>query len=237
MRQKTQMQKSMVLYSSKMTVDTHWPVGKHSRFVAISFHRDWLYDKLGVNAVGQESYSPFIKLLTSEAGVYLQGISFFEQTATLDKLFDGTGSFTRKLLTQAYCYKLIADFIAQVGSSEAHFQMNRINQHDLKQIEDIESRYFTINQPLPNLEFLANQANMSLSKFKKCFKQVYGLPPYEYHLNQKLEVAKNQLLENKWSISEIAANLGYTSAANFDKAFKKKYMVSPTKLLKKINSI
>jgi AraC-like DNA-binding protein len=236
-RQKTQMQKSMVLYSSKMTVDTHWPVGKHSRFVAISFHRDWLYDKLGINAVGQEDYSPFIKLLTSEAGVYLQGASFFDQTVTLDKLFDDTSSFTRRLVAQAQCYKLIADFIAQVGRNESTFQQNRINQHDLKQIEEIESRYFMVNKPLPNLEFLASEANMSLSKFKKCFKQVYGFPPYEYHLNQKLEVAKNQLLENKWTISEIASNLGYTSAANFDKAFKKKYMVSPTKMLKKNNSI
>lgn len=233
-RQKTQTHKSTVLYSSKMTIDTHWPIGKRSRFVAISFHREWLYDKLGIDANNLNCYSPFINLLASEVGVYLQGVSFFEQTVSLDKLFEGSSSFTWKLLAQAQCYKLIADFIAQVGRNESDLQFSRINQNDLKQIEDIESRYFVVNKPLPNLEFLASEANMSLSKFKKCFKQVYGLPPYEYHLNQKLEIAKNQLLQNKWTVSEIASNLGYTSAANFDKAFKKKFMVSPTRMLKEI---
>lgn len=233
-RQKTQTHKSTVLYSSKMTIDTHWPIGKRSRFVAISFHREWLYDKLGIDANNLNCYSPFINLLASEVGVYLQGVSFFEQTVSLDKLFEGSASFTWKLLAQAQCYKLIADFIAQVGRNESDLQFSRINQNDLKQIEEIESRYFVVNKPLPNLEFLASEANMSLSKFKKCFKQVYGLPPYEYHLNQKLEIAKNQLLQNKWTVSEIASNLGYTSAANFDKAFKKKFMVSPTRMLKEI---
>jgi AraC-like DNA-binding protein len=233
-RQKTQTHKSTVLYSSKMTIDTHWPIGKRSRFVAISFHREWLYDKLGIDANNLNCYSPFINLLASEVGVYLQGVSFFEQTVSLDKLFEGSSSFTWKLLAQAQCYKLIADFIAQVGRNESDLQFSRINQNDLKQIEEIESRYFVVNKPLPNLEFLASEANMSLSKFKKCFKQVYGLPPYEYHLNQKLEIAKNQLLQNKWTVSEIASNLGYTSAANFDKAFKKKFMVSPTRMLKEI---
>lgn len=96
----------------------------------------------------------------------------------------------------------------------------------------IESRYFVITQPLPSVEFLAREAGMSLSKFKKCFKEIYGLPPYEYHLNQKLETAKTQLLQNKWSVSEIASQLGYTSSANFDKAFKKRFSMSPTAMLK-----
>ncbi|WP_428666353.1 helix-turn-helix domain-containing protein [Runella sp.] len=233
-KQKTQTHKSTVLYSSKMAIDTHWPIGKRSRFVAISFHREWLYDKLGISVDNLNNYSPFINLLTSEVGVYLQGVSFFEQSISLDKLFEGSSSFTWKLLAQAQCYKLIADFISQIGRNDSEMHLNRINQNDLKQIEEIESRYFIVNKPLPNLEFLASEANMSLSKFKKCFKQVYGLPPYEYHLNQKLEVAKNQLLQNKWTVSEIASNLGYTSAANFDKAFKKKFMVSPTRMLKEI---
>ncbi|AEI47034.1 helix-turn-helix domain-containing protein [Runella slithyformis] len=232
--QKTQTHKSTVLYSSRMSIDTHWPVGKRSRFVVINFRRQWLFDKLGINLSNLTGCSPLISLLSSEVGVYLQGVSFFEQTVSLDKLFEGSSSFTWKLLAQAQCYKLIADFISQVGRNESDLQFIRINQSDLKQIEEIESRYFMASKPLPNLEFLASEANMSLSKFKKCFKQVYGMPPYEYHLNQKLEIAKNQLLQNKWTVSEIASNLGYTSAANFDKAFKKKFMVSPTKMLKEI---
>ncbi|WP_084332127.1 helix-turn-helix domain-containing protein [Runella limosa] len=48
----------------------------------------------------------------------------------------------------------------------------------------------------------------------------------------QLDEAKNQLLEKKWTISEIASQLGYTSTANFDKAFKKRFMVNPSTMLR-----
>lgn len=226
--------KSALLYSSKMTVNTHWPVGKRSRFVTLNFKREWLYEQLGIGNPNFTGNSALFKLLASETGVYIQGVSLFEHTISMDKLFEDTNSFTWKLSAQAQCYKLIADFMRQIGKKESLEEPNRINHHDLKRIMNIESRYFVISQPLPNVEFLAREAGMSLSKFKKCFKEIYGLPPYEYHLNQKLEVAKTQLLQNKWSVSEIASQLGYTSSANFDKAFKKRFMMSPTAMLKLI---
>jgi AraC-like DNA-binding protein len=224
--------KSTVLYSSKMTVDTHWPVGKRSRFVAISFHREWLYEKLGIR-IDDNNFSnnaSLFNLLSSESGVYIQGFSFSQ--LSIDKLFEDTNAWTWKLSAQAQCYKLIADFINQVGENESLDQNSKINQNDLKRIVTIENQYFGLTKPLPSVDFLAREAGMSLSKFKKCFKEVYGIPPYEYHLNQKLESAKTQLLQNKWSVSEIAYQLGYTSAANFDKAFKKRFMISPTTMLK-----
>lgn len=224
--------KSALLFSSKMNVNTHWPVGKRSRFVSVSFHRDWLYEQLGITSANCTNNSALFKMLSSESGIYIQGVSIFEHSVSIDKLFEDTNTFTWRLSAQAQCYQFIADFISQIGRKESLKDVNKINHHDLKQIMSIESRYFVITQPLPSVEFLAREAGMSLSKFKKCFKEIYGLPPYEYHLNQKLETAKTQLLQNKWSVSEIASQLGYTSSANFDKAFKKRFSMSPTAMLK-----
>ncbi|MFN8347249.1 MAG: AraC family transcriptional regulator [Spirosomataceae bacterium] len=234
-KQQIQGDKTALLFSSKMAVNTHWPVGKRSRFVAMSFQRDWLYEQLGINTSDSDKdRSPLFKLFSSESGVYVQGVSLFDHTISIDKLFEDTNAFTWRLSAQAQCYKLIADFIGQMERKETLKEINKINHHDLKQIMSIENQYFVLTQPLPNVEFLAREAGMSLSKFKKCFKEIYGLPPYEYHLNQKLEIAKTQLLQNKWSVSEIAAQLGYTSSANFDKAFKKRFMMSPTAMLKQV---
>lgn len=231
----TQAFKSSLFFSSKMTVNTYWAVGKRSRFVAISFSRDWLYEKLGLSETkNNETNSAFLNLLSSEAGVYMKGMALFEQSLSLNKLFEDVHTPTWKLSAQAKCYQLIADFIDQIGYTTIEELGMKLNQSDLKRIVAIENKYFVATKPLPNLDFLASEAHMSLSKFKKCFKQVYGLPPYEYHLNQKLELAKNQLLQNKWTVSKIASQLGYTSAANFDKAFKKKFAMSPTSMLKKV---
>jgi AraC-like DNA-binding protein len=227
-----QTHKSVLLFSSKMNVNTHWPIGKRSKFVSVSFHRDWLYEQLGVKAANFVNNSSLFKLLSSESGMYIQGVSLFEHNISMDKLFEDTNAFTWRLSAQTQCYQFIADFISQIGKKESLKDTNKINLQDLKQVMGIESRYFVITQPLPNVEFLAQEARVSLSEFKKYFKEIYGLPSYEYHLNQKLEIAKTQLLQNKWSVSEISSQLGYTSSANFDKAFRKRFMMSPTAMLK-----
>ncbi|MEZ4905796.1 MAG: hypothetical protein R2822_30540 [Spirosomataceae bacterium] len=38
--------RTILMYNSKMLVDTHWPIGKRSRFVSISFRQEWLQEKL-----------------------------------------------------------------------------------------------------------------------------------------------------------------------------------------------
>lgn len=222
--------KSSLFYSSKMTVNTVWPVKKRSRFVSISFHRDWLCEKLGLNAANQDEI-PFISMLMSESGVYFQGISLFERIFSFDKLFEDKRGLSWSLSVEAQCYELIADFISQIIPSLSEDQEGKFSQSDIKQVMDVESRYFLATNMLPPLEFLAGEANMSLSKFKKCFRQIYGSAPYEYHLNSKLDIAKNLLLQNRWTVAEIAAQLGYTSIASFNKVFKKKYNMSPTTLI------
>ncbi|WP_428659440.1 helix-turn-helix domain-containing protein [Runella sp.] len=222
--------KSSLFYSSKMTVNTVWPVKKRSRFVSISFHRDWLCEKLGINT-DNENEAPFISMLMSESGVYFQGISLFERIFSFDKLFEDTRDLSWSLSVEAQCYELIVDFINQIAPPLSEVTEGKFSQSDIKQVMEVESRYFLATNMLPPLEFLAGEANMSLSKFKKCFRQIYGSAPYEYHLNSKLDIAKNLLLQNRWTVAEIATQLGYTSIASFNKVFKKKYNMSPTTLI------
>lgn len=232
-KKEIQLKRSILLYSSKTVVDTHWPVGKQSRFVSISFHRDWLQEKLSLrstNILGMGS-TRLNTLLLSESAEYIEGMVSVENSILMDKLFEETNALTWKLSAQAQCYNLLVDFVNQLGK-ESVSEPQRMNSYDRKRIMAVENQYFEPLKPLPNIDFLAREAGMSLSKFKKCFKEIYGYPPYVYHLNQKLEVAKQYLFHNKWTISEVASLLGYTSIANFDKAFKKRFKTTPTAMQK-----
>ncbi|MCP1385167.1 helix-turn-helix domain-containing protein [Runella salmonicolor] len=222
--------KSTLFYSSKMTVDTIWPTGKRSRFITIGFHRDWICEKLGVDAT-TSSNSPFVTMLQSENGVYFQGISLFERIVSFDNLFSDARSLNWALSVEAQCYELIVDFISQIATIKSDLSNNKFSQCDIKHVMEVENRHFIATEMLPPLEFLAREANMSLSKFKKCFRQIYGSAPYEYHLNLKLDIAKKLLLQNKWTVAEIATQLGYSSIASFNKVFKKKYNMSPTAIV------
>lgn len=78
-----------------------------------------------------------------------------------------------------------------------------------------------------NVEQLAQQLPMGYSKFRKLFKAFTGQSPNQYHLNLKLEKARELLLSTTLSVSEIAYQIGFESVFYFSRLFKKKYDVSP----------
>ncbi|AEI51345.1 helix-turn-helix domain-containing protein [Runella slithyformis] len=234
-RHQIKARKSTIFYSSKMAADTVWPVNKRSRFVTISFQRDWICEKLGVNAESTDN-SPLISMLNSENGVYFHGVPLFERLVSFDTLFTDTRPLSWLLSVEAQCYELIVDFIGQLATFQSNATDHKFSHKDMKRVMEVESRYFPATCMLPSLEFLAGEANMSLSKFKKCFRHIYGAAPYEYHLNLKLDIARRLLLQNKWTIAEIANQLGYTSIASFNKVFKKKYNMNPTTLINEHSS-
>ena len=82
----------------------------------------------------------------------------------------------------------------------------------------------------PGLSELARAAGINEYKLKKGFKETFGNTVFGYLAETRLELAKNDLLEKKKSVSEIAFELGYSSVQHFSNAFKKKFGVSPGRL-------
>jgi len=85
-----------------------------------------------------------------------------------------------------------------------------------------------IAQKIPKLEQLAQIANMSATKFKTCFKQVFGNPPMKYHKKIKMSYAQMELQKGIKSISEISYELGYSHPSKFTSAYKKTFNILPS---------
>ena len=66
----------------------------------------------------------------------------------------------------------------------------------------------------------------------KRFRTAYGVTPYDYQLNRKMENAKRLLSETRLSVKEIASMLGYNDAMYFSNIFKKKCGRSPLQFRK-----
>ncbi len=80
---------------------------------------------------------------------------------------------------------------------------------------------------LTSLDDYAEMCNMSKFHFIRVFEKIVGTTPLEYRNNIRLEHAKELLCEEKLSVEEIGALVGYSSASYFSSAFKKKYGKSP----------
>lgn len=88
-----------------------------------------------------------------------------------------------------------------------------------------------IFQPAPSIQQLSKMVAISESKLKKDFKIMYGIPIYEYYQKTRMHAAQDKLLTGKYSVKEVAMELGYSNLSNFTIAFKKEFGILPSQVL------
>ncbi|MGI6529472.1 MAG: AraC family transcriptional regulator [Clostridia bacterium] len=91
-----------------------------------------------------------------------------------------------------------------------------------------------------DIDYLANIAGLSKSRFQIKFKEYTGYPPREYIMRKKVERARELLDSSDLTITEIAHMLCFSSSQYFSTVFKKYTNVTPaeyknnSKLISKI---
>lgn len=85
-------------------------------------------------------------------------------------------------------------------------------------------------QPL-EIASVARNACMSEYQFFRLFKAVFGVTPYQYVLQKRLEWGCDLLKTGHFQVSDIALKTGFADIFSFSKAFKKQFGVAPSALL------
>lgn len=84
-----------------------------------------------------------------------------------------------------------------------------------------------MNHPL-DIEDLARQLHISYAHFRQAFKHSTGFAPNQYHLQMRLNRAKELLKSTELSVKEVAGRVGFEDVYHFSKIFKKKTGLAPT---------
>ncbi len=80
-----------------------------------------------------------------------------------------------------------------------------------------------------SMEELAKLSNMSISTFKRKFKNLIGEPPGSYIRKKRLEWALSMLKNSTVSVSDIAFDAGFEDPNYFSKVFSKHFGLSPSR--------
>ena len=112
----------------------------------------------------------------------------------------------------------------------------------------IRNRVLTENKDLPdiirkkldesvestfNLEKLCSDINYSKNYVINVFKSKYGITPYQYFLDKKIDAAKTYLTHTNASVGSIAKTLHYADQQYFSSSFKKAAGCSPLEYRRK----
>lgn len=139
----------------------------------------------------------------------------------IEKVKDEHPGFQQQ--TAGRVMNILGEIVAVVKNQE--FEGKEIEKRIKEAQCDIRER---LDQSL-NLEIFAQRYQMSYSYFRKLFKTYTGLSPAQYHLQLRLQKARDLISSTDNSVKDIAFSLGFESQFHFSKIYKKKFGFSPNK--------
>ncbi|GAB5482632.1 MAG: hypothetical protein Pars92KO_23890 [Parasphingorhabdus sp.] len=125
----------------------------------------------------------------------------------------------------------LSNFVAERASinQEQLAEAKAASGHCLTQSQSAEiTQYIERNMDQAiKVEHLADRLNMGTSMFAKRFQASFGMSPYQYLIEQRLDEAKRLLRNTSWPIAEIALAVGFSNQAHFTTSFRQAVKVTP----------
>lgn len=107
-----------------------------------------------------------------------------------------------------------------------------LNTADIQTLYEIKARILKHLDTPPLIKNLAEEANMSITKLQRLFKQVFGDSIFSYYQTFRIKEAARLLREEKLSVSEVGYELGFTNLSHFSRVFAEQIGVKPKQYTK-----
>lgn len=204
--------------------------GTKVKGVNILFSKEWLQHFVEVERVG-DIIKKYLSLKMSAFNYEPMDVEYKRILGEI--LNTSTDDAFDKLVVQNRVMLLLERFFTRIfyKMSDMHFDVKLSNDdiNSLKLVENALLKDFTAEPP--GIVKLARMATMSPSKLKSSFKEIYGLPVYQYFQKHRMNKAKSMLLSRKYTVRQVGVEVGYSNLSNFAKAFRKSFDQLPSDLL------
>ena len=214
--------------------NTEWyylaPANTKIRTMHILFSKNWLQELL----INEPKGETLISNVLLKSTLYHYEILDSEYKRLLSHITQRKkdSAFEQLEIHNAIMFILERFFTRFYKKISEEYKPIRASSDELQRLKTVESEILKdFAYTPPNINQLSRMAAMSPSKLKLIFKQVFGMPVYQYYQKHRMQKGKAMLITQKYSIKQVAAELGYTHVKDFSKAFQKHFDQFPDELI------
>lgn len=140
-------------------------------------------------------------------------------TGTIDKTFE---LFYLRIKAEELICRLLMEL-----EKRDEKRLYALNVHDIQTVYKVKEQMLDHLGTPPVIKELAAFANMSPSKLKRLFKQIFGNSIFSYYQEFRIKEAARLLKEEKLSVSDVGYELGFTNLSHFSRVFQEHIGVKP----------
>lgn len=231
----TLLSKCWTFYKPKTEVSTYFYKGTTGKFCNFVFNKKWAENNLSsqILSKGQELQD----FLNTDTGflTWLDVVPNIDETSKeiwriIEK--DSTDSFDAINL-KIEIHKMITSFFKTTledNRIQEYKPLSNIDYSNVAKAEKIVLHHLAT--PFVGVENIALDVNMSPTKLKSIFKSVFGSSLLQYHKEKNILLAMQLIQNSDLTIKNIAAATGYESASKFTAAFKNRFNVLPSEVVR-----
>ncbi len=221
---------AMYLLSFLADVGQFATAGTRLQTVRVIITREWLAKYLKLDVL-EDVLQRYIALKADS--IHARDVDFESRTLMAELLQLPQDSPMEKTFIQNRVMMILENFFGwmyrQIPVNGLRIRMSREEIEQMMRVEEV--LLSNLAEP-PTISQLARDAAMSPSKLKKQFKDVFGLPVYEYFQKKRMQKARDLLLEGSRSIKSVGIELGFSNLSNFSMAFRKAFGELPSEMRK-----
>jgi len=108
---------------------------------------------------------------------------------------------------------------------------SKLQEGDTDKIHQAREYIHTRISSPPTIEAISKEIGINDYKLKVGFKELFGTTIHAYIRSERMSRSKIMLESGRFSVNEVAWDLGYSNVSHFIQAFKRQYKVTPGQIL------
>jgi len=214
---------SVLIATSRVNTDTVIPIHSNTSTINIEVNADYLN---GLFTLPEKS--PVLQgLLENTQPLLFEQLVYPSLQKIVAEILEEKIDDTFKLFfLRIKAEELICRLLMELEKRDEKYLVS-LNIHDIQTIYKIKDLVLQNLGVPPIIKELADYANMSPSKLKRLFKQIFGNSIFSYYQDFRIKEAARLLRDEKLSVSEAGYELGFTNLSHFSRVFKEHMGIKP----------